>query len=252
MRIIPSLLFSVLVLSLSCSQGADAQSQGNVTISDFHPRWEGCSIATNGLSPNGQYAFVLTPSKLEPNEDEYVGLSGLMIRSQPGKFFYAVGLPPEGSLSFGADRSENLSIIRWAKDSSAFVVFDNRFVPEMSRAVFSIYVVPMIKGEPAKATDLSIEILKSIDENFVKAHAKEINEHSSFFGEINDDGLEDNLTFNRLNQLVVDCLCTNCIPGDDSYVGWTVRFRGLWDPIRRKFVKEHHAFIRLANWDNKK
>jgi hypothetical protein len=211
------------------------------TVSGFAAPYPECQIAQNGISPDCQVAYVLNYS-IDPD------MSGppdcLVFRSQPEKRF---DLPVIiGNSTTLRDRDGG--VVRWAKDSSAVIVFKNNL--NFGGGAYEIYVVPIVDGKPGKVTNLESEICKIPHDDFIKDHAKEMNDMAHIPYLIQDGMQTDNLTFNESNQIIVDCVCAND-PNDNPndlvlVKGWSAHVTGLWDPIKGKFFKIEHQVIPLS------
>jgi hypothetical protein len=207
-------------------------------LSGFRSPYPVSEIATNGISPNGEWAFVLGFSTDERTSNPP---NCLVKRSAPGQRFDLPSYIEETS-----DRRQGIDgVVRWAKDSSSVVFFKSmdhpiEGHPVVDRSAYDIYVVPIVNGVPGKPVALETEILKVSHSDFAKAFEKQIAETPYFYSRITDHGLDDNLTFNSSNQLVIDCYCGNDIKNTDSdhsWMKWTDHVTGLWDPIQGKFVQ---------------
>lgn len=216
-------------------------------ISGFRAPYPVSEIAANGISPNGEWAFILGFSTDDRTSNPP---NCLVMRSRPGQIFY---LPTEiGSSS--VKRGGLNGVVRWAKDSSAVICFRNmdkpigaNFVNE--RSAYEIYVVPIINELPGKPTALETEILKASHPDFAKALDGKMKFPPCFYSTINDQGLDDDLTFNASNLLVIDCYCTNFVRESDndmSWETWTAHVTGLWDPVHAKFVKVAYEPVTLG------
>ena len=205
--------------------------------SGFRSPYPHCEIAANGISPNGEFAFILAFYFVD---DMHLYPNCLVMRSRPDQ---RVDLPTEIDSS-SVKRGGINGVVRWAKDSSAVVCFKNMDQPSGGKTVerrsaYDVYVVPIISGQPGKAAALETEILKASHADFAKAYEKEIAQTPYFYSIITDHGLDDDLTFNDSNQLVIDCYCRNDFKDTDkdrTWKRWTARVIGLWDPIQGKFV----------------
>jgi hypothetical protein len=207
-------------------------------ISGFRAPYPVSEIAANGVSPNGEWAFILGFSTDDRTSNPP---NCLVKRSAPGQ---KLELP--SYLEESSDTRQGIDgVVRWAKDSSAVVFFKNmdhpiEGGPVVDRSAYDIYVVPISNGQPGKATSLETEILKVSHAAFAYAFEKQIAETPYAYSRITDHGLDDDLTFNDSNQLVIDCYCRNDVKDSDkdhSWEKWTAHVTGLWDPIQGKFVK---------------
>lgn len=208
-------------------------------LSGFRAPYPVSEIAANGISPNGEWAFIVGFSTDERTANPP---NCLVSRSAPGQRW---NLP--SYLDETSDTRQGIygGVVRWAKDSSAVVFFKNADHPNedgavIDRSAYDIYVVPISNGQPGKATSLETEILKVSHADFANAFEKQIAETPYFYSRITDHGLDDDLTFNNSNQLVIDCYCRNDVKNTDkdhSWKKWAVHVTALWDPVQQKFVK---------------
>lgn len=210
-------------------------------VSGFPAPHPDCEIAQNGISPNGQIAYIISEST-EP------GVSAppdcLVFHSQPrGHFDLPINIGSSSAKRGGYD-----GVIRWAKDSLAVIVFKDN--PTFGGGAYEIYVIPFVEGKPGKITNLETEIYKIPHDDFVKDHAKEMNDMAHIAYEIQDGHQPDDLTFNESNQIIVDCVCTNN-PNDNPndlvlVKGWSAHVTALWDPIQAKFIRSDHQVIPIS------
>jgi hypothetical protein len=206
--------------------------------SGFRSPYPHCEIAANGISPNGEFAFILA---FYFGDDWSVHPNCLVMRSRPGQ---RVDLPTEIDSS-SVKRGGLNGVVRWAKDSSAVICFKNmdhpiEGGPVEERSAYDIYVVPIISGQPREPTALETEILKVSHPDFAKALEGKMKFAPCSYSRITDQGLEDDMTFNDSNLLVIDCYCSNCTRASDndlSFEGYVAHVTGLWDPIQAKFIK---------------
>ena len=212
-------------------------------VSGFRARYPESYIAVNGVSPNGQIAFILGYSDVE-------GMSNpancLAIRSHPGEYFQLPTYIEESS----ASRDNYDGVVRWAKNSSSVLCFTNCEHPTetgvFARGAYEIYVVSIIDGRPAKFTNIETEILKSSHPDFAKAIEASMKYPADFYVSITDGGFDDNLSFNESNQLVINCYSSNIVRKEDRKKlgpSWTTHVTGLWDPAQEKFV--HLSCVRV-------
>jgi hypothetical protein len=206
-------------------------------ISGFRAPYPYCQIAKNGISPNGQLAFILGYSDEELTSNPP---NCLALRSHPGEYFQ---LPTHIDEST-SERESYDGVVRWAKDSSSVLCFTNCVhateTGVFTRGAYEIYVVSIIKGRPAKYTNIGTEILKVSHPAFAKSLEKEIKYEPVFYVSITDGGFDDNLTFNDSNQLIVNCYSSNIVRDEDRErlgESWTTHVNGLWDPSLEKFVQ---------------
>ena len=113
-------------------------------LSGFRSPYPDCEIAQNGISPNGQFAFIIGHST-EPGVASPP--NSLVMRDQPGQVIY---LPTQIDSS-STKRGGLNGVVRWAKDSSAVICFKNMDKPigedvVTERNAYDIYVVPIING----------------------------------------------------------------------------------------------------------
>jgi hypothetical protein len=122
-------------------------------VSGFPAPYPECQIAQDGISPDGKVAYVISYST-DPD------MSGppdcLVFRSQPEKRF---DLPVIiGNSTTLRDRDGG--VVRWAKDSSAVIVFKNNL--NFGGGAYEIYVVPIVDGNRGKLRILKARFVKSL------------------------------------------------------------------------------------------
>jgi len=197
----PAFALFLVVLALvqtgctSKSQDADPKSQNantsnqspdpNDPILNFHPYYPDSEIPNGGLSPNGLFAFALLPPDkafFKPSPFS-MSVSGrgpancFLTHSTPSSPGKSIWLPNHIALCDDERMGYN-GVVRWAKDSSALLLFANGIRDAssvFSRYASEIYVVPIIKGQQGKITNLEEEIFKVPHDDFVKANAEPMN-----------------------------------------------------------------------------
>ena len=244
------------IIDTSNAQNEVSQNQALDPVLAFHPPMAGCVIARHGLSPDGQTALIVAPGHLFPNGQASLGFSCVITHAHPDKYL-DLGDVGTSSVEDRATAGSFGSVLKWANNSSALLLFgtvnhDNEnggwagiAWGAFGRAAFGIRVVPIVNGVPGKPYDLGVEILKASHPDFVKSHAEDnwMKTNPSMYILINDKGLDDDLTFNDSNQIVIDCMCENGLPNDmyreirGNFKHWAVHVVGLWDPILCKFIK---------------
>jgi hypothetical protein len=207
-------------------------------LSGFRAPYPSVNIATNGISPDGEWAFILGFSTDERMANPP---NCLVKRSAPGQRFDL----PSYIETTSNPRQGIDGVVRWAKDSSAVVFFKNmdhpiEEKPVQFRSAYDIYVVPIVHGKPGTPAPLETEILKVSHPDFYKAIQGHMRFGPYFYSNITDEGLDDDFTFNDANQLIIDCYCGNRNDPDDKRSTWKSEeshVRGLWDPVRAAFVQ---------------
>ena len=135
--------------------------------------------------------------------------------------------------------------VTWTAKSSAAV-----FIVEGKWGPYSAFVVSVINGNAGSVSNLTSEIGRLVEPDYLKSKAGPFNDHFKFIFD-EDDYIKDDhgvpgdeTTYWRLrdNEVDIKCICTNDPKHlDDS--GWEVIFEETWDISQRKFL--HHTITRI-------
>jgi len=195
----------------------------------FPTEYKNYQILPGSFSPDNKYGLIYPKRSLlfEEARDGSLSLTGDLYLAALNPFQILSEIPLGNSTLSASSRGSYE--VDWAKDSSAVLMIESiKWGPD------KVFLVPLHNGKAGKITDLTAEVRKQVQSDYDKSHAPRYNEYFDF---IFDSDYPDRWRVNERGQVEIQCTCTTD-PKESETNAWTMKFEGLWDRAKGKFIRK--------------
>ena len=226
-----SVSFLLVATALAQQQTYDAGFEPKPP-SPFPPEFVDYQILPNTFSRDHRYAF------LYPKRSRLYELSESRLYVAALEPFHVVSEIPIGNRSL-AWNAHGYYVAKWRKDGSvAIFIVGAKWGPD------TVWVIKLQHGIVAKRTDLTAVVRQEVLPDYKRSHSQPYNDYYDFIFDSEDRQTvldsepvaERGWHFDEAGHIMIDCTCTTD-PKPFDPQRWMVRFQGVWDIARERFIE---------------
>ena len=187
----------------------------------FPEQFKDYQILPSSISPDGQYALIYPKRSVLYQLKEY---SLYLVSLNPFRILTIIPL----RWSNLAENTHGWYQVNWSKDSSAVLMIEGS-----KWGADRVYLATIRNGNAGSLTDLTQQVTREVEDNFLQSKASRFNEFYEFW----IDGGSNGWDFLNNNQIQIRNECTND-PKKVNKKPWDVRFEGVWDISKGEFTSK--------------